>query len=65
MRMDLTAFREKIRVFLVVELVIFLLGTILITNMHPYWCQQLVGVLFCMLIFSALVYYFGVSRVQY
>jgi hypothetical protein len=50
---------------LTIELVLFLLGTILVTNMHPLWLQQLVTVLFLILALTAVVYYIGVMRVQY
>ncbi len=48
---------------MIIELVIFLLGAILVTNMHPLWMQQLVIVLFLLLILTAVVYYIGVTRV--
>ncbi len=65
MRMNLIAYRGILRLLMIVELVLFLLGAILVTNMHPLWLQQLVTVLFLILALTAVVYYIGVMRVQY
>lgn len=61
--MNLIAYRGALRLLMIIELVIFLLGAILVTNMHPLWMQQLVIVLFLLLILTAVVYYIGVTRV--
>jgi len=63
--MNLIAYRGILRLLMIVELVLFLLGAILVTNMHPLWLQQLVTVLFLILALTAVVYYIGVMRVQY
>ena len=62
--MDLIEHRENIPWLLIIEFALFVIGAVFVTNMHPYWCQQFVGLLFWSMIVTALVYYFGVTRVR-
>ncbi|OLS31469.1 MAG: hypothetical protein ThorAB25_02980 [Candidatus Thorarchaeota archaeon AB_25] len=54
--MDRTNTCSLLRSVIIVEIVLFLLGGIFVTNMHPLWMQNSVFVIGCILLVTVLVW---------
>ncbi|MHA2066447.1 MAG: hypothetical protein ACXABY_18910 [Candidatus Thorarchaeota archaeon] len=57
-------FRQLVKYLLIIEIILFIPGAVLVTNMHPLWMHQMVYVLFSSLIATGTVYVLLSRRIE-
>ncbi|MHA2141237.1 MAG: hypothetical protein ACXADC_01795 [Candidatus Thorarchaeota archaeon] len=62
--MDEVEIRHFIRYLLIIEVLLFIPGGVLVTNMHPVWMQQIVYVLFLSIIATGTTYVLVSRRIK-
>ncbi|MFW9884807.1 MAG: hypothetical protein ACFFEX_10520 [Candidatus Thorarchaeota archaeon] len=62
--MDEVEIRDFMKYLLIIEILFFIPGGVIVTNMHPLWMQQMVYTLFLSIIVTGAVYVLVSRRIE-
>ena len=62
--MDEVEIRNFMKYLLIIEILFFIPGAVIVTNMHPLWMRQMVNFLFWIIIVTGAVYVLVSIRIE-
>jgi putative effector of murein hydrolase LrgA (UPF0299 family) len=62
--MDEVEIRNSVKYLLIIEILLFIPGAVIVSNMHPLWMQQMVYALFLSIIGTGTIYILVSRRIE-